>query len=86
MTTAPQPRCLWCGQSTHGDMACPRVKAFEFFQNGTVIRRVEFKTPAEIDFSTVLQVVETLRDSVKSLITKVRALNGEADDEAVEGR
>jgi hypothetical protein len=45
--------CRWCG-NLHGGEHCPRVRAIEFFENGTV-KRVEFRdeedeAPATLPF------------------------------------
>lgn len=39
--------CRWCGMLHTGAGVCPTVKAIEFFEDGTTIKRVEFKTPAD---------------------------------------
>jgi hypothetical protein len=37
--------CRWCGNLHQA--YCPFVKAFEFQQDGTTIKRVEFLTPMD---------------------------------------
>ena len=39
------PACRWCGH-IHGDL-CPSVKALEYHEDGTTVKRVEFLTPAD---------------------------------------
>ena len=39
-------KCLFCGY-IHSAYSCPRVKAFDFDDNG-MIKRVEFLTPADM--------------------------------------
>ena len=36
-------KCRWCGHY-HNSECCPTVKAIEFGEDGTTIRRVEFRT------------------------------------------
>lgn len=38
--------CRWCGQA-HDERFCPKVKAIEFQDDGTTVRRVEFMTPKD---------------------------------------
>jgi hypothetical protein len=47
-------KCRWCG-SFHGT-TCPNVKAFEFFDDGVTVKRVEFYSPKDyprIDVATI---------------------------------
>lgn len=37
--------CAWCG-AIHPNVVCPRVKALEYFQDGS-LKRVEFKTASD---------------------------------------
>jgi hypothetical protein len=38
--------CRWCGE-THLKGICPKVKAIEFADDGTTVRRVEFLAPTD---------------------------------------
>jgi hypothetical protein len=83
----PQPRCLYCGQTTHRALECPRVKAFEFFQNGTTIRRVEFHAA---DNGALLDRIEALINLVKrsqaELATMKLKFWRQSEDTTIESR
>lgn len=40
-------RCDYCGKTDHSELACEKVKSFEFFQYATGVKRVKFKTAAD---------------------------------------
>lgn len=44
----PSGPCRWCGED-HGAPLCPFVKAFEFDETGTIVRRVEYLTQADFE-------------------------------------
>lgn len=38
--------CIYCG-TIHPGLICPRIKAMEFQENGSTIKRIEFLTPMD---------------------------------------
>ena len=57
VNSAKTQNCQWCGMIHTTPGVCSRVKAFEYFPDGT-LKRVEFKTaadyPQQVDWSRQL--------------------------------
>jgi hypothetical protein len=52
--------CRWCGSPT-GHEPCPIVSAFEFYPDGTTIRRVEYKSEDTKMHGKIDEVLRMLR-------------------------
>jgi hypothetical protein len=70
MTAIPQPRCPYCSATYHAGTACPRVSAFEYYEAGQVIKRVEFHALDDDGLRTLLLIIEARVKAIEELMAK----------------